>query len=216
MKLIDQMTHDEIVALKREDIERMIVYICATEGIKLLPQPVKPEKPAVEPDLIAYCLDDFYSFNRDVLNEIAVVFAKHRAAILKENYNWSVGSENKRLVHDQYPVDKMTDVKLVKVFSDKLFAEFEGRLRLHKEAVEAYNADLKEYEAAKKQREDATDWVWAKYNESMDVERTFSKLMSAYNEYVTIAGGDTDMAMTFLKKAYLVTEQQELRLKARI
>lgn len=216
MKLIDQMTHKEIIALGREDIERMIVYICATEGIKLLPEPVKPDKPAIEPDLVAYQLDDYYSFDRNVLNEIAVIFAKHRHSILKENYNWSVGSQNKKLSYDEYHVDKMAHVKLTKVFSEKLFAEVEGRLRLHKEAVEAYNADLKEYEAAKKQREDATDWVWAKYNEAMDIERTFTRLLSAYNEYVTIAGGDYDMAMTFLKKAYTVTEQQEQRLRSKI
>ena len=50
MKELDQMTHEEILKLSDSDVERLMDWECAREGIKLIDMPTEPEKKTFEFD----------------------------------------------------------------------------------------------------------------------------------------------------------------------
>jgi len=202
MKLIDQMPHEEIVRLTSEDLERMVMYICATEGIKLLPLPKEPVKPALEPDEIAYQLDDLISYDRGPLDELAGLIFKHKHILRELYYDWAVGSEYKTLKPAGYKVECLVKVEPIKVFSEKHYANCSVALRQYTEAQKQYEADKKEYDKFKYEREKAAGWVWEKFHEAMEVKRQFEKLAAAFEQYTQLANGDKLVAWGFLELAY--------------
>lgn len=208
MKLIDKMTHEEVLELGADDIERMVKYICATEGIKLLPEPVAPVKPKHEPDLTCFRLDDWLCAVREPLDKIAECFNEHRYQLKVSYYDYGVGSEYKKLGEPSYQLENMVKVEPIKVYSEPQYARAQAEARIYKEAKEQFDKDLSEYRKNKKLVEDATSWLWDHFHQANKLQREIDALKSRWAEYLEIANGDKETAEKFMRKAYTVSDEQ--------
>lgn len=214
MRLISEMSHDEKIKLTTADIKNMCNYICAVEGIKILPHPVEPKKPEIKPDLPCFSLGEFYSTRREPLDEISALFAKHKDELRIAHYEWTIGSEFKTLRPHTYQIDPMLKVEHAKVYTQETYDSFSAEMRRYTDAKKSYDKDLVEFEKNQKERAAQVDWVWDEYNNAMHDERQFETMKSRLIEYIGLANGDRTMAMQFLKKAYQINQTIESRLES--
>lgn len=208
MKLINEMAHEEILQLSAADIERMVKYICATDGIKLLPEPVEPVKPKHEPDLTCFRLGDWLCALREPLDKIAEVFNEYRYQLKVSSYDYGLGSAYQKLGEPSYQLENMVKVEPIKVYSELQYTLVQAEARIYKEAKEQFDKDLSEYRKNKKLVEDATNWLWEHFHQANKLQREIDSLKSRWSEYLEIAGGDKEIAEKFMRKAYTISDEQ--------
>lgn len=208
MKLIDKMTHEEILQLGATDIERMVKYICATDGVKLLPEPIEPVKPKHEPNLNCYKLGDWLCAVREPLDKIAELFNEYRYQLKTPSYDYQLGSAYQKLGDPSYQLESMVKVEPIKVYDVTLYEKIQGEARLYKEEKDQFDKDLSEYHKNNKLVEEATSWLWDHFHQANKLQREIDNLKSRWSEYLEIANGDKETAEKFMRKAYTVSDEQ--------
>lgn len=208
MKLINSMTHEEILQLNATDIERMVKYICATEGIKLLPEPIEPVKPKHEPNLHCFKLDDWFCAVREPLDKIAEVFNEYRYQLKVSSYDYGLGSAYQKLGEPSYQIENMVKVEPTKVYDANMYDKIQAEARIYKEAKEQFDKDLSEYRKNNKLVAEATSWLWDHFHQANKLQREIDALKQRWSEYLEIANGDKETAEKFMRKAYDVSDEQ--------
>jgi hypothetical protein len=189
MKKITEMSHDEIIALDRDDIERLIDIDCAEAGIPLLDlAPVAPVEPKSERVLNSYKI-------------MSVVFKTHESAealqdCLRKNFrnilrmDYSEPSEYRLKIEDYaYSTDEETKAQNKEdALYDKEFAK--------------YKALKDKYDLHLAQRQEVADPIFNIYNEAGAKEQVRQMLRREAARYLELAEYNTSVAKNFLQKAF--------------
>lgn len=215
MKKFNELTVDEILALTDEQIEKIIKYRKAEEGIKLLEKPTEPEyEEEMKKDisiyslkwlehLVFYNIEDAELLSKSIKNNLKNWFYK--------NYNWSIKSVN---TLDSYDRDRFSFVVLEELhFSPEKAEQAKQIEKRNEELRNKYNKLLNEYNAYIEDIQWLIDEVWNKIFEVRRKNQEILRLKNCYSEYLVLANWDEEIATNFLKKAEKVTEEDLILIK---
>lgn len=210
MKQITEMTEQEILSLTDEQLENLIKYGMAEEGIKILDRPKEPkyfEVPAG--DVIAYKVG---GFDKLFIDQKDAQSASEFILSLKKNLREDSYGKHyslKFLTSDNYGFENIGNVQPLKFYSRELIEKIEGNYSTNESLKKAYEKSLKEYNENYESAEFIREEIYDRFREVQDKYRNMEHLLNTYTGYLNIAEGNSEIAMNFLKKAYTVDAEAE-------
>jgi len=204
MKYITEMSESEILKLEGEDLEKMVQYKMALEGIKLLEKPSKPKYREVpEPDLeLFYCdlLDSSYKFDSEAAVRTLVELIES-SGVYTTSHEYSVDKDwAKPGLAKSYGNPRT--IQSMKVYSvdqyDVCRSAFKDNAKLEK----SYDDKLATYKKAYEEAEWIREEVNEAYREAWNNENLRQSMYQKFQQYLLLAENNVDIAMNFLKKAY--------------
>ena len=209
MKKINELTEQEILDLTEGQIQNMIRFEAAEQGIKLLPYPTRPTYKAIPtPTKKVYSLSGLYSIafsDISIPQQIQEIIksATERFSIEYKNdfYSYKYMKKSSAKV-DEIKIDEVYEESQI----ESVLADLKGNTDLKKQydsALTDYNENQGGIDAISKE---IYDVIWA-IREKYD---TLSRYCGLYkNDYLPLANNDKTVAMNFLVKAYGLTEEQQ-------
>jgi len=212
MKKITELTDKEVLALTTEELDLMVKFRMAEEGIKILTAPKEPEYlPLPQPTEVGYVVDGFtHKFKdkalADKLSEVILAIgvdsmytesyqgSNYSIKYIKpiESYYASAGTVKKEMYYTKEVIHEMSEIKTK---NEKLKDDFQYDL-------DEYN---NEYERGKEVREE----VYGKYNEVTRKYEEMEAMKRKFSEYLLLADHNVEIALNFLKRAYTIDEETE-------
>lgn len=185
MKTIEDMTHDEVIALSDSEIERQIDLHCAEEGVRLLPEmPTPPNAPVAQPDAVCWVVKGIHIANEEdayrlaeLLNSIPILSYRY----LRGEYCYS-GPQY--LEPDTDPVDVRLDRSYWTVAH---YEAHKAALESHEREKEAYDKDKAEFSKCFEARKRVSESVWRVVSDARSEEsrrRTLRREFAEYKELV--------------------------------
>ena len=214
MKNWKDLTDEELANLTDEEISKYEKFICAENGIKLLKEPIMPVPDFDETkDLEIFRVNGFggYVCFTDINEAKALVdYLKKFNTIGTTNYynNIRYFERGPEKNYDGKPVDISISSEMIctKDRAIKIDTESKG----YKKVKAKYDTDFKEYNEAVKAQMAAIKEFRDIYYKAVDIIENRRRLCRIYyNDYLPLAEGNKEMAMSFLKKAYPLTEEDE-------
>jgi hypothetical protein len=189
MKKITEMTHDEIIVLDRNAIERLIDLACAEAGVPLQDEaPMAPIKPKRERVSNSYKIIDVIFNTRESAEALQDFLRKNLHNILQLDYGKP--SEHKLRIED-YTYFTTEDME-AQNRDDKLYAE----------ELEKYNTLKEKYDLNIEQRKALAEPIWKIYNEAYAKEQVRQMLQRESSRYLDLAEGNVEIAEKFLGSAF--------------
>lgn len=198
MRKITELTRDEIIALTDQDLQRMMDYECAENGIALLPLPEKPVIEKHEEDQKYYEIGDMCFLT--LADAERVMEAINGVQVFKDSYDYSIGYDHKYLE----PQDGKFEIIPKMCFSRDVFDSIRVKLSKQKELSTQYEKDLANYQKAQKQRESVCGYILDAYYKAHDEVSEEKRLREKFEQYLGLANGDRSTAMRFLRKVETV------------
>jgi len=220
MKKINELTEQEIFDLTDDQINEMIMYRKAEEGIKFLDVPIKPFLMEIpKPEMTVYTIGLFDSVGKlyfsslDELKTIIEVIEKC-TSFGRVDYNYNVtDSSNQYFTNkiDQYSRDKEpTELISKKVYSETTYNKIKDSVKANKKDEEKYEKEYKEYKKMIDEAQWISDEIWDRVREvrvkTWKMQDYFNKFK---DEYMPLSGHTYDIAMNFLDKAYHLTDEEK-------
>lgn len=219
MKNINDLSEQEILELSYDDIQNMVKFKMAEEGIKLITYPAKPiyyevQKPSTK---VYYCplLGHKLSFTSlDELTKVLEVLAGcNTICSVDSNYELPDGSKyfiKPSIENANYSSDGGDSILSVTAFGRQEYVDIKGMMTENIKFKKAFDASVKEYETAVKE----SQWILDDITEKVDSVRNKYDTLNRYtykfkNEYLPLADNKEDVAMKFLDKAYGLSEEQK-------
>lgn len=203
---IDELSESEALALSPEQIEFLIKYGCAEEGIRWLPEPVKPEPFKPEYDCEVYEVHGMYFASFEAAEEIKQVLNDVSNEMRKLDYDWQKGSKYKYCNEGTYSFS----VEKVKCFTPERYAKLGAEMQRHETEQRKYETLLKEYQEEQKKVQRVKDYIYDKIDEHKQRAYTREKSCNDYREYLKLASGNVETARRFFEKAYPGANHQEV------
>lgn len=212
MKKITEMTHEEIVKLTEEDIQKMVRRAAAEEGVRFLDAPIPPERPNVAFDSTIYGFGDFHSYDMDFLRKLQSLIYEHVDKLRDLDYDWQIGSEYKSPKPlDGYRMERFARIETIRCVSQDLYLASKSKLQEHKKAMEQYEKDLKEWESNESHLDEIKSEIGTVWNNALRKESDIEKHKARFKEYRQL-GCDEETSIKFYRKAYPVDSDTALRL----
>lgn len=203
---IEEITEAEALALSPEQIDWLIKYGCAEEGIRQLPEPVKPEKFVPDYDTEVYEVHGMYFSEFDIAEIVRCCLMDHVGYMRKMDYNWQQSSTYKY-------VQEFTgsfSVERVKCFTPAQYEKLAGEMRRYEEEKRKYETFLKEYQEEQKKVQRVKDSIYDKLDEHKQRAYIRERSCSDYRSYLGLANGNVETARRFFEKAYPGANHQEV------
>lgn len=211
MKSIFDMSEDEILELKPEDVELQIKLKMAEEGTPFPEEPtyleILPEPEPTESFFTCGMFSDSYGF-QDQEDCVEVIEALKNFHILKQDYDYSVSYNRRYVTRVESDTDDCFLIKHRKYFSRaeydrsvSVFSDNDSRREGNKALRNKYKNQMKE---EKKIR----DSVLEVYNVAVEGRKIKDKYLTLYQEYFILADRNAEIAMAFLKKAYEIGDDE--------
>jgi hypothetical protein len=201
MKRFEQFTDEELINLPVDDISNLIELECAYEGIPMLPQiPVEIVKPDVQKEHTIYTVAGVSVQTQAEAIKLLDVISNLN--LVKIDYNWSVGSDNKYympITSDDYNYPK---IEVSKVLSKEDYSRLEESLRDYATTQKQYETDMARYNEIKKQRDSITDSVYERINTILRHKQEVEDYIEKFNHYLELADGNRTIALKFLSNSY--------------
>lgn len=212
MKKINELTEQEIRNLSCDDIELLIKFRKAEEGVKFITKPEKPEYFEIPgKDLTVYqakFLGNSLSFNDiEDMNKL-ITLIKNSKGSFKIDYGVdSTYYANPKLYPYSGEWDEITSQS---VYSYKLYQEVKNLILQNKSLEDKYKKELKEYQTSF----DDSEWIEKEIRDKVyEVQNKYEQLETYYrlfkNEYLPLADNDTSIAIKFMNKAYSLNDEQK-------
>lgn len=209
MKKITELEEQEILNLSPEDIDLMIKFRKAEEGIKLIKHPIKFELEKIpEPDITVYSL---WGFNNILFTDIkeCQAFAdtiNMLKTICTKNYKGDIGYN----IQYKSKFSKEDNIKInsEKIYSKEIFDTYSEIIKVNNKKETKYNELLKEYRENYDNSKYIEDEIYNRINEVRDKYNNLERYSKLYEEYLVLANGDSEVAINFLSKAYKLTENE--------
>jgi hypothetical protein len=212
VKNLNELSDQEILELSDPQIEKIIQYKMAEEGIKLFKKPIEPEyEEEKEKDLVFWKIDglSFLFANQ----EDAVTIAEQLLLKQKNMFTdtWDSSTPKSLETDRDYSgnVRERFHISNVMYYSQERHAEATITVKQNKKAKETYDKLLKEYEEAYEASQYIRDEVWNKVFEIRDKYTNFDRLKNLFSQYLELAEKNEEIAWNFLKKAEIVDEEAE-------
>lgn len=202
MKPFNTLTKIELAALTDEQVQEYVDYACAEKGIPLVFTVIEqPESLKSQSDITLMSFSEFV-VDEETGKKIAQILADSNQ--YKKEYN----QNSYEICTSDYYVVKP---KLIRTKSPQLVA---------KEAVEnakltrewkAYNEASEVQQQAMEDRQKLIDELYDTIYEARSFVNKKDSLISAYDKYLSMAGGDREIAIRFFENTYSATHYELIR-----
>jgi hypothetical protein len=202
MKPFNTLTQIELAALTDEQVQEYVDYACAEKGIPLVFTVIEqPESLKSQSDITLMSFSEFV-VDEETGKKIAQILADSNQ--YKKEYN----QNSYEICTSDYYVVKP---KLIRTKSPQLVA---------KEAVEnakltrewkAYNEASEVQQQAMEDRQKLIDELYDTIYEARSFVNKKDSLISAYDKYLSMAGGDREIATRFFENTYSATHYELIR-----
>ena len=204
MKKIQDMDHQEIIALSEETLKRMVDYRCAEDGIPILECPTAPDEPAMETDQVAYQVEGLTVTDRELAGKLSLLLVDNKDGFFKVNYDYKLGSKYQylELVRNDYRGEAFGSINKITVYSRDTINAQATALADYKIKKDQYNKDSENYKKWSSERTGIVNEIYGVYNEHVGAERNLEHARREFERYLELAGGDLAIAFRFYDKAY--------------
>lgn len=194
----NECSPEELAQLPEDQIERLIELECAHEGTGLLPAcPEAPAKPQIAPDVTVYQLHANTTFvSREDAEKVLRFIQDHtRVGTRFLRGGWSGPTATEPVDDDEGRISE------VKHYSPAHYARHSKDLERYDVLKEEYDKLSREYNKAAEARRSVVKRVREAVDDARDLMNTRRRIRDTFNEYVSLADGDEDMALAFILKA---------------
>lgn len=216
MKQITELSEKEILELTYDELDQMVKYKMAENGIKILTKPSEPDYLSLpQKDWPLYSVggvDKTFVMREDaesvanLLNEIK----GNSGLVQKESINYDSNlSFGKIFADDNYSWERIGDVTPIAIWRHETMQSAKEAIEKNKETKKSYDVELAEFKEADNQSADIKATIYGLYHDTCKKYREYEDMKYRYNEYLSLANDDDEMAMKFLKKAYGVNRETE-------
>ncbi len=204
MRKLEEMDHEEILALSEDQIERMIDYRCAESGIKLLLRPVEPEDPKIEGDVIVYSIANINSEDLDFIQKILTLITKNKDKIVETDYDYNGPGSDYSYVKpvDWYTRSNYFEINKKIVFSSHKFDQLKSELTAYHHAKSSYKSAKEEFSKADNERSEIAKSVHREINAHRALSEQLKAAKENYDRYLDLSDNDTAMAGKFWNDAF--------------
>ena len=216
MKKINEMTEQEILALREQDIQNVIKFRMMEEGIKVIDKPKKPELFEIEPaDQKVYVIPilNGYAFTDFAEAQKVADALREAKSFRKVDYDWNkLGSGFKYLEKkDRYTYDDAGDfgISEICVYSNKLYANIVDFAAQNKAMNEQVEKDIKAYNDAYAAASEITLEIRSRVSEVREKHERLERLARSFaNDYYPLSDNNEEVAMKFISKAFTLTDDE--------
>lgn len=210
MKMINEMTHEEIIELDESEVERMVKLMCAQEGVKLLDEPKAPvlEDSIPTPEHKVYEWNDICSMDKSVIEKFVELFSELQDKLIKTTYNYNIGSRYEYFYKmSEYDLKKYLSIETSKVYTKGQYDGLASQMREHNKKKEEYEKDKKEYDENNNGFRRVRSYIYHVWHQHVYLEQNIANYVEKFQEYLELAENNMVMALTFFNKAYTITNQ---------
>lgn len=220
MKLINDYTKQELIALTPKEVERIIHLHLADAGIAIPREPQEPNYeviPEQDKKLFGIAgIDNVYFEKRETAEEVVKLLKQNFSQLRRVGYNYWDGDRAEKVEPfsvDRYsrsePSSNAIVVEEKTVYSADLYMQIKSKLEANKKLKEDYEKRKEQYDKAQSEAKETIDMVWETVRTAQREQEEKDSKLATYREYLSLAEGDTDVAWKFMKKAHTVTQEQE-------
>lgn len=193
MKTIEDLSHEELIALNDDQIEQFIQIEIAQAGVKPCSTPIVPslnDAGIVKEDMY-YKVGELLFKNKEDAIKVAAM------DLYKTAYDWGIG-------YNYMWAEKLIDLQIVEnpVYKQSDCLRVAPALQKQKVLKDDYEKSKSEYDKWLKSTTQYRDYVWGKISEAKKLEYAIQNAISAINKYKEISGGDIEIALNFFNKAF--------------
>lgn len=207
MKTIDKMTDQEIYDLTDEQVEKLVVTRCAEEGVRFVNEPpimrtydCKP----ISPSHFFYYLEGLSIAVLDQDDAIKIAKFLSDFDLYRTRYDFTVSNEELCSRLD------IINIRHVPMFDTKDKEAYKSVKDKNNEIEKEYKDQVDKYKENTKKMSEIRAEIWSKV---IDVRRKIDHMNHLrtlfMKKYLPLVDHDTNMAMTFFKKAYDVDDDTE-------
>lgn len=209
MKLFDELTNVELVALDDEGINYYIDLECAQAGIPLLPpRPTAPESPQVEATIQLVKLSSLWTHwyvepehGRRIMEAIASGPLFASKGTKPYEYPDPIGPD-----HHQFPkLESESFIPIDAAITLKIDIERYNREKSDFDTLET------EYEKAVRGREDVQSHIYERIGDARHIAQRIEFAQADFARYLTLAQDNVTVAMNFLLKSQTHLRDDEYR-----
>jgi hypothetical protein len=201
MREFQDYTDEEVLALTDDDVKGILDLQCAIEGVKLLELPEYVEEKDVPRDKAVWEIAGIY-FERkeDAENVLAIL---NDVPLLNIDYDFSYEHKYaKSMLNDRCPM--MSEVR---VFSEGQYHKLKEELKIVKAKKEVYSKLKKEYDEARRQREEIAEPIWERIHNLRREQRRLQDMREEFARYLDLADQSETIAMNFLRRAHNIPNE---------
>jgi len=206
MKTITELTHDELLALNDEQIERYVQLEIAEQGIKpvLPPEETTFEKVTITPTEKAYEVCNIIFKDK----EQAIKFASQD--IYSTDYDYSIGYDYKYLKKTEG-----LEIKENFYFDRKKVMDLAPLLQSNKIKKEEYDEQKQAYDKFLNSTTEHRELVFDVVAKAKEKERGINNAVKSFEKYKDLAEGNEAIALNFFDKAFTDIDEEikEIALK---
>lgn len=213
---ITDMPEEKILKLTQSDLDRMITLQMAAHGIRLVEKPTEPTYHVIpEKDVNLYKIEGVkYSFTKiEDAQKVAEVLIPLAMRMRGNDYFYDDTVE--KIALKEYGNEPFS-ISPVTVYSAGLWSQISSAREENKRLKTDYEKQLKEYEGSYSDAQWVRDEVMNRYYEVTNKYDEMDRLVRQYRTYLEVAEGNDDFAWKFLKKAFLITADQESYIRQQI
>lgn len=203
---INEMSEQEVLSLTQEQIDWLIRYAYAEEGIRHLPKPVKPEPFKPEYDAEVYEVHGMYFATVEAAEEVKNALSIYADEMRRLDYDWRNSSSYKYVTEGSFKFF----VEKVKCFTPARYEKIAGELKRLEAEKRKYETLLKEYQEEQKKAQHIKGIVFDVLESHRTTAYIREKSCNDYREYLKLANGDVETARRFFEKAYPGANHQEV------
>lgn len=197
MKTIHEMTHQEIIALTDEQVERYIDLECAKAGVPLLPpEPTAPDPFVKNKDVEVWAVGGFHFTDRiDAENVVAAI----NVARSRVELSYETGSYADRLVE---PAEQPVSTNAERHYSRAQWQREKDVATKARRAQEQHERDMKDYRELVQRRKEIAREIRETVDEAYTREYRRQFLRGEFDRYLRLAENDKRVALRFLSNTY--------------
>lgn len=185
------LTDAQVLDLDDVDVEDIIAREIMEQGLKKVDEPVPflLQKPALKKE-------KFYEANGVLFKTMSQ--AEKFAALqpYRKDYHWSIGTEF------YYSNKSNVRIEVVELYDETELLEMAQDLQDWNRAYQDWQTHKNRYDSYLRSKSRISKEVWDRVTKVRAANRELQEIQGAYDEYLTLAGGNEDVAMNFLKKTY--------------
>lgn len=222
LKNVSEYTEQELINLTEEQIEKIKKLAIAESGQKLLKRPEEPAYsniPKPDKQVFGVKLFDAFFEKRETAEELQKFLRSNYSQIKSKNWeNDSSYVYVRSIENDGWSSIKLNDisVNIIDVYSPELHAQISDKIKTNKSLKERYDKQLSEYNEYVESVKEIVENIDEKIQEARDKDYEKKNKLMKFQEYLDLAEQNTDIAWKFMKKAYVVSVEEEDYIKANI
>ena len=198
---IKDMSEAEVLALSQKEIDYLISYAMAVEGIKFLPAPIAPEPFTPDYDRVVYEVAGIYFTGRICAETVCEALNARIEEACRLDYNWQQSSQYKYVAESHWK-DSPPTVTAVKCFSDEKYRTMAATMIQRETEKNQYKKLLEEFQKNESLKQAIVQEIHDVIDEHKSRAYTRNRMKSEYERYKEIAQGNIEIAQKFFKKAY--------------